>query len=348
LKLARANIEKAQERQAHYADQHRRDVTFRIGDQVLLSTEHLRLAGADKRTPKFTYKYIGPFKIKRVVSVNAYELDLPAQLQIHPVLNISRLKTYQDGQQLFPDRPAPDTRPPPKASTDGDASTFEVKSILAKRGSGSRTQYLVEWLGYPLWEATWETASNLTGARQAMAEYEQVIDQLNLMALDDASAVLQECIPSTTERDIQSTTKPTYGADRSRRLATEHRELAMISYPTWQPDQPIRAVSNRLEVAGPDKRALPCTCGAKVDGRSGAHESSRSKAVGSRNEDRASQPVEKERQRSESCGKHEGRADSSTAEESVSKHVTRLFTPLTLARFRQPLSLPDGFSQLKL
>jgi hypothetical protein len=281
LKLAKANIQKAQERQAHYTDQHRREVTFKVGDKVLLSTEHLRLVGADKRTPKFTYKYIGPFKIKRVIGANAYELDLPAQLQIHPVLNISRLKTYQDGQQLFPDRPVPESRPPPEASTDGDASTFEVESILAKRGSGSRTQYLVEWRGYPRWEATWEIASNLGGARQAMVDYEQAIEQLNLMT--------QQCKSlATSGNDARSTTKPTYGADQSPRLATEHRELAMISYPTWQPDRLIRAVSNRLEVAGPDKRALPCTCGAKVDGRSGAHQSSRLKAVGSRNEDRVS------------------------------------------------------------
>ena len=82
---------------------------------------------------------------------------------------------------MFPDRPAPDsTRPPPEATSDGDASTFEVKSILAKRGSGSRTQYLVEWLGYPRWEATWETASNLTGARQAMAEYEDQVQSAML------------------------------------------------------------------------------------------------------------------------------------------------------------------------
>ena len=281
LKLAKANIEKAQQRQAHYADQHRRDVTFNVGDKVLLSTDHLRLAGADKRTPKFTYKYIGPFSIKRVIGQNAYELDLPAQLQIHPVLNISRLKTYHDGQQKFPDRPAPETRPPPEASSEGDASTFEVKSILAKRGSGSRTQYLVEWVGYPRWEATWETASNLSGARQAMAEYEQALEQLNLMSQSGESS-------ATTNDDTRSTTKPTNGADRSQRLATEHRELAMVSYSTWLPDRQIRAVSNRLGVAGPDKRALPSTCGAKVDGRSGAHESSRSKAVGSRNEDRVS------------------------------------------------------------
>jgi hypothetical protein len=114
-----------------------------------------------------------------------------------------------------------------------------------------------------------------------MVDYEQAIEQLNLMT--------QQCKSlATSGNDARSTTKPTYGADQSPRLATEHRELAMISYPTWQPDRLIRAVSNRLEVAGPDKRALPCTCGAKVDGRSGAHQSSRLKAVGSRNEDRVS------------------------------------------------------------
>ena len=69
---------------------------------MLLSTEHFKLVGADKRTPKFTYKYIGPFTVKRVVNANAYELDLPPQLQIHPVLNISRLKAYRDGQSAFP------------------------------------------------------------------------------------------------------------------------------------------------------------------------------------------------------------------------------------------------------
>ena len=282
LKLATSNIEAAQERQARYADPHRRDVTFAVGDKVLLSTEHLKLAGADKRTPKFTYKYIGPFKIKRVIGANAYELDLPAQLQIHPVLNISRLKTYHDGQQLFPNRVAPETRPPPEASTDGDASTFQVESILAKRGSGARTQYLVEWMGYPRWEATWETASNLVGARQAMMDYERAIEELNQLTQ------LSSTSPFTAGDDHRSTTKPTYESDRSQGLATEHRELAMISYLTWPPDRLIRAVSNRLEVAGPDKRALPSTCEAKVDGRSGAHQSKCSKAVGSRNEDRRS------------------------------------------------------------
>ena len=282
LKLATSNIEKAQERQARYADQHRRDVTFAVGDKVLLSTEHLKLAGADKRTPKFTYKYIGPFEIKRVIGANAYELDLPAQLQIHPVLNISRLKAYHDGQQLFPNRVSPETRPPPEASTDGDASTFQVESILAKRGSGARTQYLVEWMGYPRWEATWETASNLVGARQAMMDYERAIEELNQLTQ------LSSTSPFAAGDDHRSTTKPTYGADRSPGLATEHRELARAPHSHGNLiDRSVRCRTD-WKSQGPINVRCQAHVRHKMDGRSGAHEPRCSKAVGSRNEDRRS------------------------------------------------------------
>ena len=113
LEAAKEHLLRAQQRQAHHADKHRREVRFEVGDQVLLSTAHLKVIGGGDRTAKFTYKYIGPFKIKRVVNSNAYELDLPSQMQIHPVLNVSRLKAYHDGRVAFPLRTQADTRPPP-------------------------------------------------------------------------------------------------------------------------------------------------------------------------------------------------------------------------------------------
>jgi len=135
------------------------------------------MLGADKRSPKFTFKYLGPFTIKRVVNNNAYELDLPPQLQIHPVLNISRLKQYRDGHAAFPSRPVADTRPPPEVAADDDAPVWELESIIAKRGTGARTRYLVKWKGYPTWESTWEPLSSLSNARRAIADYEaQVLE----------------------------------------------------------------------------------------------------------------------------------------------------------------------------
>jgi hypothetical protein len=172
LVQAQTNIEKAQQRQSKYADQHRRDAKLVVGDRVLLSTKHLKLVGADKRTPKFACQYLGPFKIKRVVNDNAYELDLPAAMRIHPVLNVSRLKVYHDGATSFPSRPVPNPRPPPEITLTNGDEQYEVESILASRGKGKRTQYLVKWVGYDQYESTWEKASNVAGAPEAIAEYE--------------------------------------------------------------------------------------------------------------------------------------------------------------------------------
>ena len=171
LRMARSNIEKAQHRQAHYADQRRRGATFVVGDRVLLSTEHLRMVG-DGRTPKLTGKYIGPFTITRVVGANAYELNLPDNMHLHPVFNISRLKQYQDGLASHPQRVAPLTRPLSEIRHEDGAEIFEVDRILDARGTGARRQYLVLWVGYPPWEATWEPLSNIAGAADALADFE--------------------------------------------------------------------------------------------------------------------------------------------------------------------------------
>jgi hypothetical protein len=176
LNRATDNLHKAQQRQAKYVDEHRRNVTFAVGDQVLLSTAHLRLTGvAGTRSPKFAYRFIGPFKVKRIVNANAYELDLPSQLQIHPVLNISRLKQYHDGRARFPNRPQADTRPSPQVAHEDGAALFEVDRILAKRGQARKVEYLVQWKGYPLWEATWESASQLSLAQDAVAAFESQV-----------------------------------------------------------------------------------------------------------------------------------------------------------------------------
>ena len=195
LEVAKQRLLQAQQRQAKNADEHRREVAFKVGDQVLLSTAHLKMKGAGDRTAKFAYKYIGPFKVKRVANKNAYELELPATLQIHPVLNVSRLKAYHDGREAFPNRPQPHTRPPATSADDG--KEYEVEAILAKRGHGARRQYLVRWRGYPSWEATWERAGNLGGARQLVEDFEDaVVERVNTL---EAGAKILETKATTAE-----------------------------------------------------------------------------------------------------------------------------------------------------
>jgi hypothetical protein len=177
LQRASNNTTQQQRRQKKYADRARRETRFSIGDRVLLSTEHLKLIGERKRTRKLTERYIGPYRVKRVVNANAYELELPASLKIHPVINISHLKEYRDGTQSFPDRPVRLTRPEPEALDDNGAPEWLVDRLLdhrkIKRGVRYIDQYLVEWKGYPISEATWEPIENLTGSIELVTEFNQ-------------------------------------------------------------------------------------------------------------------------------------------------------------------------------
>jgi len=43
---------------------------------------------------KLTKQFIGPYKIKAIISSNIVELDLLVIVKIHPVVNISRIKQY--------------------------------------------------------------------------------------------------------------------------------------------------------------------------------------------------------------------------------------------------------------
>ena len=47
-----------------------------------------------KRTEKLMERYIGPYKIKKIISSNAVELELPSTVKIYLVVNVSRIQKY--------------------------------------------------------------------------------------------------------------------------------------------------------------------------------------------------------------------------------------------------------------
>jgi len=48
----------------------------------------------ERRTEKLTKRFVGPYKVKRIVSINTVELELPGTIKIHPVVNISKIRRY--------------------------------------------------------------------------------------------------------------------------------------------------------------------------------------------------------------------------------------------------------------
>jgi len=48
-----------------------------------------------RRSEKLTERFVGPYKIKGIVSNNTIELELPKTIKIHPVVNVSRVRLYK-------------------------------------------------------------------------------------------------------------------------------------------------------------------------------------------------------------------------------------------------------------
>jgi hypothetical protein len=168
LQSAKQHLAVAQNRQKQYADRHRRELEFTLGDQVLLSTAHLPLP-LSSQVRKLASRWIGPFSILQVISPVAYKLDLPSHLRIHPVFHVSQLKPFLSNPSTFPHRLAD----PPPPLVINDHEEYEVEKILAKRVlSRGRIQYKVLWRGYPLHDATWEPISHLQNAADAIADFE--------------------------------------------------------------------------------------------------------------------------------------------------------------------------------
>ena len=60
--------------------------------------------------------------------------------------------------------PVPACPPSPLPFDDNAAGEFEVEDILDSHLGSYGTEYLVKWLGYPVFEATWEPAEHLANA----------------------------------------------------------------------------------------------------------------------------------------------------------------------------------------
>ena len=45
---------------------------------------------------KLTEQFVGSYKVKRIISTNAIEPELPSSIKIYSVINISRVQKYRD------------------------------------------------------------------------------------------------------------------------------------------------------------------------------------------------------------------------------------------------------------
>ena len=134
----------------YYNRQHR-DIEYRVGDLVLLSTKNLKFKNVPVKLQK---RFVGPFEIIEKIGAQAYKIQLPDDWFIHNVFHVSLLKKWKTSVFCSEDAA-------PTEELDIEAKeTKKVERILRwkKPGRHQPPAYLILWQGSPLEEATWETA----------------------------------------------------------------------------------------------------------------------------------------------------------------------------------------------
>jgi len=123
----KAALGKVQEEMKRHTNKKKGEANdYKVGNLVMLSTKDLKYQMVGRRKEKLIERFVGPYKIKRIISLNAVELELPSMIKIHLVVNVSRIHRYigqVEGQKK--EQPAP-------VIIEGEEE-WKVERILNKR-----------------------------------------------------------------------------------------------------------------------------------------------------------------------------------------------------------------------
>ena len=99
MALGGQNLATAQQCIKAYVDWSRSKETFQIGMEVVLTTHNLQQL--DKKLPvKLRKRWVGPFKVEKVIALMAYWLSLPPGWKIWPVFHILNLKWFRRSNEF--------------------------------------------------------------------------------------------------------------------------------------------------------------------------------------------------------------------------------------------------------
>ena len=157
--FVRDNLITAQDQQAKVANRTRREVIFKVGEEVLLDAGHALPSTTPSDSSKLTPTATGPYTIK-AVGLNWVELALPGSMGTHPRVNIAKIRKFTGPI-------TPHEEPP--AEEDG---SYEVERIVKKRTRNKKLQYCVRWKGYNSSHDSWLPREELDHAQELVAEFE--------------------------------------------------------------------------------------------------------------------------------------------------------------------------------
>lgn len=157
----------ARTRQSIYSNAHRSEPKpFKVGDFAYFNATDLSFPNLPG---KFRPRYIGPYQIMRTLPHDVYEVAFPPAFKIHPVVNGRKLKPFVPNDDArFPLRSFVDDAPAPVHD-----DQYEIDSILKHRWVANERQFLIKFVGQPLFEARWVAESEME-APEFIKTYERM------------------------------------------------------------------------------------------------------------------------------------------------------------------------------
>ena len=146
---AHDSVLQARVKQTRQANRHRRPAPFTEKDLVYVSTKNMSLPRG--RARKLAPKFIGPFRISKVLGNNSFVVDLPADLRrrgIYDVFHASLLRIHvPNDDRLFPGRDVSQVLSLADKSDPKDADSHEwpVARIVSHSGSRQNAMFEVLW-----------------------------------------------------------------------------------------------------------------------------------------------------------------------------------------------------------
>ena len=96
VNMIKSKLKAVQDRQKSYADQHRKEMDFNLGEKVFLKVSPWRGIMRFGNKGKLSPRYIGPYEIIEKIGPLSYKLALPPELsRIHDVFHVSMLRRYR-------------------------------------------------------------------------------------------------------------------------------------------------------------------------------------------------------------------------------------------------------------
>ena len=135
---ARAALVKSQKEMKRQADRSRKETEeYRVGDKVLISTKNFSMELMKRATKKLMKKFIGLYVVRKIVSENAVELELPVLLRIHLMVNVRRIMKYKEQVERQKKISLPSVEVVSKKE-------YKVEEILDRQERRGKMKYLVK------------------------------------------------------------------------------------------------------------------------------------------------------------------------------------------------------------